>query len=374
MASTASSATKPDPKPTNPYAAAYANFLEQTKNHQLTVIQDQGLYRHLRMHDPEQGSIWSWNIVTWPGFLATAGDIADGFMFSRVEDMIAFFNVSHRDYYSDGAPSIDFGYWAQKLRGGRSIEVRKYSAKAFLDTVRDHLEEDDALGLEAQAEYDKIVAVAKRVIARHGVSWADYLRDLHVNYGGRYRDLEVDHRDSEENEYFGLGLPERSPTVRREEILNSARFHSESEHEAREWLSEHARLFGQDTWEWELWDYDIHFLFACWAIDKTVQAYLAFRREAALALTEACPTCGVWECLTCGHKRSYASRFSDLNQHCSHHSCRSTSGRMLPMIHQGYKREGHKSAYQEIIAAGHVPRYPLNAIAEKEGPADETSD
>ena len=70
-------------------------------------------------------------------------------------------------------------------------------------------------------------------------------------------------------------VPELSPADRRAEVLLEAQAYSDSEHEAREWLNEpeQREIFGDDTWEWNFRDYDVHFLFACWAIDKTVQAW-----------------------------------------------------------------------------------------------------
>ncbi|MCX4573236.1 MULTISPECIES: hypothetical protein [unclassified Streptomyces] len=84
-------------KPTNPYAHAYADFLRETAEHQLVVLHDDGLYRHLRIQKPGT-RIWSWDITTW------------------------------QSHYSDGAPSIDVHYWAEKLCGGRSYEVEMYDA------------------------------------------------------------------------------------------------------------------------------------------------------------------------------------------------------------------------------------------------------
>lgn len=77
-------------KPTNPYAHAYADFLSETAEHQLVVLHDDGLYCHLRIQKPGT-RMWSWDITTWPGHLATSGDIADGYMFTREPDMIQFF-------------------------------------------------------------------------------------------------------------------------------------------------------------------------------------------------------------------------------------------------------------------------------------------
>lgn len=203
----------PNNKPVNPYAGLYENFIEQTRDHVLTVTVDDGLNRRLRVGAPDTG-IWSWNIITWPGYLATFGDIADGFMFSRIEDMIDFFDRrGHRNYFSDGSPSIDFRYWAEKLSGGRTHDVREYSSEVFIQRVAESLEEHAELGAAGQEE-------------------------------------------------------------RREEILAEARRNADSEHEAREYLSGNQDLFGQDAyWDWALIDYNIHFIFACYAIDLSVKLW-----------------------------------------------------------------------------------------------------
>lgn len=202
----------------NPYAREYASFVQQTKGHQLTSIREDGLYRHLRMHNPEMGSMWSWQVVTVPWFLTTLGDVADGYSFSREEDMLQFFAYAGTglDYYSDGAPLIDFRYWAEKLRGGRSQNVKEFSPLMFIEQV-----EEDLTNLE-----------------------------------------EID-------------------AARRARVLDDARDHSGDEHTARSWLdeAEQRELFGDDTWEWDLTDFNIHFLFTCWAIHLTVRTY----REACAA-------------------------------------------------------------------------------------------
>lgn len=276
-------------KPTNPYAQQYANFLTYTQGHQLSVLKDDGLYRHLQMHNPEFGSMWSWQVVTWPWHLTTVGDIADGYTFSRDDDMLGFFDVHGRgrDYYSDGAPLIDFRYWAEKLNGDRSHEMKSYSSEAFLRLIGGHLDEDDELGLKAQVEYDKTVEVARRVWARNGLEWDDYLAALRA--GAALADIEIDESDPDECEYFGLEIPVESPADRRREILDDATSCSKSEHEARGWLDspEGWELFGLDTWEWDLTDWDVHFLYTCWAIDLTVQAYRRHQRDQIIARAEA---------------------------------------------------------------------------------------
>lgn len=131
--------------PPNPAAEAWATFKESTAKHELQILHDDGLYRHLRMSAPNSGGNWHWDVVTWPWQLATSGDIADGWTFSREENMIDFFAlvVPHRkqNYYSDGAPSLDFRYWAEKLQGGQRNSARSYQHKKFLSYVQSNLTE-----------------------------------------------------------------------------------------------------------------------------------------------------------------------------------------------------------------------------------------
>lgn len=56
-------------RPTHPDTDHYAMFLEKTKNHELTVLHDCGLYRHIRMQKPGT-RMWSWTsspgLAIWP--------------------------------------------------------------------------------------------------------------------------------------------------------------------------------------------------------------------------------------------------------------------------------------------------------------------
>jgi len=283
----------PANKPENPYARIYANFLEQTKEHVLTVITDDGLNRRMRVAAPGT-NIWSWSVITWPGYLATYGDVADGFMFTRDTDMIDFFDRrDHRSYYSDGAPSIDFRYWAEKLSGsGRYRSIKEYSSEKFLAHVKSVLAESDELGDEAEADYQRLVAVTKRVCAANGVDFAGFtaaqrqrqnLRRNGVTSGLVYDrcpvpELTVAEDDEEARELFGEVVPEQSPAERRAEILEEARRYAETEHQAQDWLYDQDRYFGEDPWDADLREYTTDFLFACYAIDLTVKLWREYEQ------------------------------------------------------------------------------------------------
>lgn len=300
----------PNNKPENPYAKIYANFLKQTEDHTLTVQLDDGLNRQMRVGAPDSG-IWSWRVVTWPGYLATFGDIADGYLFTRIQDMMHFFDRDgHHGYYSDGAPSIDFRYWAEKLSGGRSREVKKYDSDYFLRQVREHLEESETLGTEAQGEYDRQLALLRRIYELDGSGEAALQKNLTAylqakdrvdgrpyavgltaqtelalakdrlwsteNFTDAQHDLLDNHPDW--HELGDTEIAAQSPADRRAEVLEDARLYAESEQEAHEWLRDNEDHVGSDTWEWDMRDYDMHFIFACYAIDKTVQLWREYEK------------------------------------------------------------------------------------------------
>jgi hypothetical protein len=92
-------------------------FDQVVTEHEMTVLQDDGgVYRHLRFRHPGT-VIYSFNLITWPGHLAIAGDCG-AFMFARTHDMFEFFEAS-----TNGA--INPHYWSEKLTAPRQHGVRK---------------------------------------------------------------------------------------------------------------------------------------------------------------------------------------------------------------------------------------------------------
>lgn len=104
---------------------ARERFEHDTAEHQITVLKDDGLYRHLRFKKPETSFYW-YDIVTWPGRLVVCGDMGD-YMFSRISDMFDFFEKGDQ---------INPHYWSQKLQGCPT-HARSYSHDAFCGRVRE---------------------------------------------------------------------------------------------------------------------------------------------------------------------------------------------------------------------------------------------
>lgn len=95
------------PSTPRPEVTAKANFDEFTQQHELTILHDDGLYRHIRMAAPGT-RMWSWDLVTVPGHLFFTGDIGD-YTFSRLTDMFEFFSIPE-------GRRIDYHYWAEKIQ------------------------------------------------------------------------------------------------------------------------------------------------------------------------------------------------------------------------------------------------------------------
>lgn len=121
------------------YAASAARFAADTRNFELTVLHDDGLYRHLRFVRPRpRGSEYWFDLITWPGRLAMCGDVGDGYVFSRLSDMFEFFRADRRW-------GINPHYWAEKLGGGRQ-PVQAYSEELLRQRVVEQFVEDAKWG------------------------------------------------------------------------------------------------------------------------------------------------------------------------------------------------------------------------------------
>lgn len=76
--------------------------------HRLTILRDDGLYRHWRCQAPGT-YVYGFDVITWPGHLCVAGDIG-AWVFSRIEDMVEFFEGDNG--------RVNLSYWSEKLVDG----------------------------------------------------------------------------------------------------------------------------------------------------------------------------------------------------------------------------------------------------------------
>src|ERR1051326_8204576 len=64
-------------------------FLRNVKAHEMTVLRDEGVDRHLRFKAPNTSNQY-FDLITWRGSLCFTGDMGT-FVFSRIPDMFEFF-------------------------------------------------------------------------------------------------------------------------------------------------------------------------------------------------------------------------------------------------------------------------------------------
>jgi hypothetical protein len=227
-------------------------FLSDVAKHQLTVLHDDGMYRHLRFMNPKSSFSW-FDLITWPGNLAIRGDHG-GFMFARVEDMFTFFRA--RAGWNSG--TINPGYWAEKLPdGGRSAET--YSAELFNSQLDDQL-----------AEY------AKEYPALVGEFVSDRIAFDALPEQERWPQSRTGMRKPTEP---------KTPDELRELVTdydNDGQLHYEAG--ARELLDELAGLgVVSNASEWDLRTYDFHYLWCCHAIQWGIGQYDAARQPAGVS-------------------------------------------------------------------------------------------
>lgn len=112
------------------------SFLGDVALHEVTILHEDGLYRHIRFARPGTYCM-HFDIVTWPGYLAYSGDMGD-YVFSRVPDMLAFFRKDR----PDGALNINLPYWSEKVQAqDKSDGLKEYSPQIFRDRIKELTEE-----------------------------------------------------------------------------------------------------------------------------------------------------------------------------------------------------------------------------------------
>lgn len=193
----------------------YARFTSDTPDHEMTILLDQGIYRHLRFMQPGNSMYW-FDVITWPGNLTIRGDMGT-YTFSRLDDMFQFFGGRQAGYVNES-------YWAEKL-----VSVDKQSpAKEFdEDLFKQRVTENF---WERREEFEPSEAVE---------IW-DAIRDqIFDDYAGRY-DAHQCH-----------------------ELLNH-------------FVSPVDGFGYSDSWEWGNFDdYGVHFVWCLHAITHAIRTYRA---------------------------------------------------------------------------------------------------
>lgn len=116
--------------PASREAQIQERFENEAGEHRMRVFRDDGLYRHLRFTHPGTWC-YGYDLVTWPGHLAIAGDCGD-YTFARVADMFGFFRGAR----------INPDYWSEKLTNrDMRAGTRVFEPDRFEPRVRQWYEE-----------------------------------------------------------------------------------------------------------------------------------------------------------------------------------------------------------------------------------------
>lgn len=107
-------------------------FLADTATHELRIVFDDGVHRHLQFRRPGT-YCYGFDIVTWPGHLAISGDMGTA-VFSRLHDMFEFFRAEPAEHEKAGGLFVNDGYWAEKCVANDGAK-QEYSARLFRDLV-----------------------------------------------------------------------------------------------------------------------------------------------------------------------------------------------------------------------------------------------
>ena len=127
-----------------------AEFDKRVAEHQLEILQDDGLYRHLRFQKPGTW-IYGFDFVTWPGFLAYCGDMGD-YLFQRTPDMLAFFRGGQ-----GREPPLE--YWAEKCVAHDRDGVKQYCPGRAREAIAEWLDDAEATAELREEVEDEILSV-----------------------------------------------------------------------------------------------------------------------------------------------------------------------------------------------------------------------
>ncbi|HEY3679008.1 MAG TPA: hypothetical protein VGL45_09830 [Bradyrhizobium sp.] len=126
------------------------SFLKDVAAHQMTVVSENGVHRHVRFKRPGTYCM-QFDLITWPGYLAYSGDMGC-FVFARLADMFEFFRSDRKG----SELQINTGYWSEKLEAvNKHCGYREFSADLFRESIGRWLDDAEASAeLRAEVEDD----------------------------------------------------------------------------------------------------------------------------------------------------------------------------------------------------------------------------
>lgn len=129
------------------YEKQFERFSQEIAEHTVTILRNDGLYRHLRCRRGDSYTL-GFDVITWPGYLAYVGDMGS-YVFSRLPDMFEFFRGRR-------TAMVDRGYLAEKaVAADKPDGIQRYSEGMFRAAVKadfDAFVESDGLSSDEAAD------------------------------------------------------------------------------------------------------------------------------------------------------------------------------------------------------------------------------
>lgn len=115
-------------------------FERDVAAHQMTVLHEEGVYRHIRFGRPDSSSM-HFDLITYPGYLVYSGDMGC-YVFSRLRDMFEFFRTDRLDTKDPSKLHINRGYWSEKLEAvdgnRRQAGATEFSPEKFRQVIKEY--------------------------------------------------------------------------------------------------------------------------------------------------------------------------------------------------------------------------------------------
>lgn len=231
--------------------------------HTVTVLNEDGLYRHLRFSGPD--GRYPFELITWPYNLVVKAGWTFHFDIDATPDM---FNLFRRTAFTG---QINPSYWGEKVRAGRD-EVEGYDpallkweiASTLAQWMRDDIDSRIAtqakkLGFTTQELEDR-PGIRKELARQVRSEWRAANRELreavHEHFFGDFADYNVEYEEEAHR------------------ALHDFSFRPEGDE------GEFPYYFA-DWHEWPLKDFTPGFLHSCHAIRHGVDLYDAARKQVA---------------------------------------------------------------------------------------------
>ncbi|MDR3381770.1 hypothetical protein [Cupriavidus basilensis] len=215
-------------------------FERDVASHEMTVIREDGVNRHLRFKKSGSSSYW-FEILTWPNALCLHGDMGT-YVFSRLTDMFEFFRTDQKRA-NEGELRINLGYWSEKLQAvdanSRKGSATQFSAEKFT-----------------------------RVINEYRLRWIRDGRDALTKEQRRELWEAV---NDEVLRYI-------------EDGEHAAYQHAQDFHWAAIPPGRHHTYVFEDLWEHNFEEYTFHFIWCCYAIAWAIRQYDAAKVESPAAV------------------------------------------------------------------------------------------